>query len=124
MTTVTDIAQRILDENNYTVGDFGSLTNVEYLVKNAVDYVNLMADVNISFTPVAGSEDLTASDSEIITVKFATVLLLRAYHDRGPNTSVAGLAVTSLVGDPQYSFYSQALKLALDRLMGRSFEAV
>ena len=123
MTVVTTIAQRILDENNYTVADI-SLTNPEYVIKNAVDYVNAVAGTSISFTPAAGAASLTADDDEIVTVKFASVLLLRTYHDRGPNTSVAGLSVTSLIGDPQFTLFRELLNPLLRRLMGVAFEAV
>ena len=124
MTVVTTIAQRILDENNYTV-DTISLVNLEYVIDNAIDYVNLVAERSIAdLSGVAEAKSLTGTDGEIYAVKAATVLMLRAYCDRGPNTSVHGLSITSLTGDPQYTFYRDTLQLALARLTGRSFEAV
>ena len=123
MTDLLLAAQRILDENNYTTSDC-SLTNLEYIIKNAVDYINLAVGTSISFTPAAGAATLTATDSQIYTVKAATILMLRAYLDRGPNTSVAAISVSSLIGDPQYNFYTETLKQAIARLTGRSFEAV
>jgi len=47
MTTITNIAQRILDENNYTIEDV-TITNLEYLIQNAIDYVNLRAGTSIA----------------------------------------------------------------------------
>lgn len=119
MTTITDIAQRILDENNYTDP---STTIVEYLIKNAVDYINLMAGTSITFVPSAGSEDLTASDSEIMVVKTLTALMIRAYKDRGPQVSVAGFSAQAVVSDPQYRLFSQLVRRGINVLCGRSFE--
>ena len=121
MTTVTDIAQRMLTENKLTIGQI-PLLNTEYLVKNAVDYINLMAGTSISFTPVAGSEDLVASDNEIVVVKFATTLLIRAYFDRGPNVSVGGLSLSSVISDPQYAFYASQLSLMVEKLSQRDVD--
>jgi hypothetical protein len=119
MTTVTTIAQRILDENNYTTP---TTTITEYLIKNAVDYINMMAGTSISFTPAAGAASLTADDDEIVVTKSLSVLLLRAYHDRGPNAGIGGLSVTSLVGDPQYSVYLKMIDAGIAQLCGRSFK--
>jgi len=121
MTVVTDIAQRMLDENNYTVSDI-SLLNMEYLVKNAVDYVNMQAGTAITFVPVAGSENLSASDSEIVVVKALTTILLKAYFDRGPNVGISSLSVTAVASDAQYNAFLQIVNDGLMRLRGRSFE--
>ena len=48
MVTVTTIAQRLLDENNYTPGDHISTTNFEYLIDNAIDYINAEAGTSIA----------------------------------------------------------------------------
>jgi len=121
MTVVTDVAQRVLDENNYSVSDI-SLLNLEYLIRNAVDYVNMQAGTAIAFVPVAGSEDLNASDSEIIVVKALSVILLRAYVDRGPNVAISSLSVSTVANDPQYNVFMQIVNDGLMRLRGRSFE--
>jgi hypothetical protein len=111
----------MLDENNYTVSDI-SLLNMEYLVKNAVDYINLQAGTTITFIPSAGSENLSASDSEIVMVKALTTILLRAYVDRGPNVGISSLSVTTVASDPQYNIFMQLVNDGLMRLRGRSFE--
>ena len=121
MTVVTDIAQRMLDENNYTVSDI-SLLKMEYLIRNAVDYVNMQAGTSITFIPVAGSEDLNASDSEIVVVKALTTILLKAYVDRGPNVGISSLSVTAVASDAQYNAFMQIVNDGLMRLRGRSFE--
>ncbi len=112
MTTIVNIAQRILDENNYTESNI-SLVNLEYLIKNATDYINLMTEHSISFTPAAGVASLTATDAEIITTKFLTTLLLTERANRGPNASIQGLTVASLQTNPTYE---KMIDKALERL--------
>ena len=102
MTTISNIAQRILNENNYTINDC-SLVNTEYLVKKAVEHVNLKVGCSVSFVPSDGAQSLTATDAQLTCIQNLAALLLRAYMDRGPNTAIAGLSITSLTGDPQYS---------------------
>ena len=115
MTTITNIAQRILDENNYTTSDI-SIINLEYLIKNVCDEINSECGTSITFTPGSGTESLTATDAEIVAIKLGAVLYLRAYKDRGPNTAIASLSVSSLTNDPQYSFFSKRFEKALERL--------
>lgn len=100
MTTITNIAQRILDENGYTDP---STTVTEYLVKKAVEYVNLKTGGTVSFTPSGGTQSLTATDAQLTCIQNLSGLLLRAYNDKGPNMSVGGLSVSSLTSDPEYS---------------------
>ena len=102
MTTITNIAQRVLDENNYTTSDC-SLVNTEYLVKKAVDHVNLKTGSAISFVPSGGSQSLTATDAQLTCIQNLSGLFLRAYMDRGPNASIVGVSVTSLTNDPHFS---------------------
>lgn len=120
MTTIVTIAQRLLDENNYTVSDI-SLTNMEYLIKNAVDHINSETGRSISFTPSAGTASLIASDAEIVTTKNLSVLLLRSYVDRGPNTVISNLSVSAVTNDPQYNVFMQLINTEIMRLRGRSF---
>jgi len=115
MATIT--AQIILDENNYAVSDI-SLANMGYLIDNAINYTNLVCGTSIS-NLVAGSVTVTAGEAAV--VKTLSAMLLRAYVDRGPNASVGGLVVTSVIADPQYSLFQGLLKEGLDRLRGRSF---
>ena len=122
MVTVTNIATQILNENNYTTSDI-TATNLEYLIDNAIDYVNMETSTSIAdLSGSAGTKSIIGTESEIVTVKCATVLMLRAYKDRGPNTALGNLAVSSLISDPQYSFFTEMLKNSLNRLRGRSIE--
>ena len=122
MTTITNIAQRVLDENNYS--GTPSTVNTEYLIKNSVDYINMMAGTSISFTPSGGTQSLTASDSELMVVKTLAALMIRAYLDRGPNVSVSALNVTTVIADPQYRLFTKFVRDGISTLRGRSFERV
>lgn len=118
MVTVSNVAQRVLDENNYTGP---SKTIVEYLIDNAIDYVNLMASTSIA--DLAGSAEaksLTATEDQIIVVKTLSALMIRAYKDRGPNTAIAGLSVTSVLADPQYSLFKEIIDKGIQRLQASS----
>jgi hypothetical protein len=112
MTTITNIAQRILDENNYTTSDC-SLVNTEYLVKKAVEHVNLKIGSTISFTPSGGTQSLTATDAQLTCIQNLSGLLLRAYLDKGPNTGIAGVNISSITTDPHYSL---TLRLIEDQI--------
>jgi hypothetical protein len=118
-TTIASIAQRVLSENSYTTTDC-SLINTEYLIKKAVEHINLETGHAISFTPSGGTQSLTATDAELVAVQTLSGLLLRAYKDRGPNTNVSVLTVTSLITDPQYSLNMDMLTKQLRRLIGIS----
>jgi len=120
MTTVTNIGQRILDENDYSTP---SVDIVEYLVDNAIDYINMEAGTSIAeLSGVAETKSLTGTKSEIAVVKALSVLMLRAYKDRGPQVSVAGLNVAVTLSDPQYSLFTKMVNRGINRLRGRSFE--
>ena len=116
MTTIASIAQRILDENNYTTSDI-SLTNLEYIIDNVIDDVNAEAGTTIAdLSGSAASKSITGTDTEILTVKMGTIIMLRGYKDRGPNVGVGGLSVTTGVSDPQYDFYSKRYHQLVQRL--------
>ncbi len=123
MVTVSNIATQILNENNYTTGDITAI-NLEYLIDNAIDYVNMETSTSIADLSgaVAGSKSITGTEPEIVTVKFVTILMIRAYKDRGPNTVLSGMSITSLISDPQYAFYVDKIDRALNRLRGRSIK--
>lgn len=119
MVTISNIAQRVLDENNYVVDDDISVVNLEYLIDNAVDYVNLMTGRSIS--NVSGN-DLTADRDEIMLVKTLSALLIRAHLDRGPTLSVGGISVASVLADPQYNLFSKIIDQGVNMLRGRSWQ--
>ena len=119
MVTVENIAQRILDENSYTVSDI-SLTNLEYLIDNAIDTVNLRAGTTIAdLTGSAADKDIVGTESEVLVVKELTVLLIRAYKDRGPNVSIGELTASQVLADPQYDLFTKSVKEDIERLTQR-----
>ena len=118
MVTVSNIAQRVLDENNYATSDI-TTTKLEYLIDNVIDYVNLLTGRTISH--VSGN-NLTADYDEIMVVKTLSALMIRAYKDRGPQATAGGaLNIAVVVADPQYNLFTKLVNQAINRLRGRSF---
>jgi len=123
MVTISNIAQRILDENHYQASDIHAtaataITRVEYMVDNSIDYINLMAGTTISHV---SSNDLTADYDEIMVVKILSTLMIRAYLDRGPNASAGILNAAAVIADPQYQLFTKIVNRGINRLRGRSF---
>jgi len=115
-TTETTIAQKILDQNNYTVTDI-SLVNLEPLIDLAVNYVNLMSDTDIAaLTGGAGAKSLVGTKAENLAVQLISVMLIRAYKDRGPNVAIGGLSVSTIIADPQYDQHKAYIETALTKL--------
>lgn len=115
MTTLSNVAQRILDEHKYTSSDI-SLTNLEYLIDDVVDYVNLQAGLSISdLSGSAESKSLTATDGQILVIKWLANLTIRAYKEKGTQASLGGMSVTVIVNDLD-SQTSRMVVSALNRL--------
>jgi len=117
---VTITAAQMHNETGYDIDDI-TVVNLEYLIDNAIDYVNLHAGQSIS--DMAGSpKSVTVSDNQSIVLKPLIVLMMRSYVDKGPNAAVAAVSVTALTSDPQYRLQMQLWKSSLKRLIGSSFE--
>lgn len=113
-------AAQILDETSYTESDI-SATNLEYLIDNAIDYVNLEAGTSIS--SLSGSPgSVTVTNAQSVAVKALAKLMLRAYVDHGPYANVAAVGVSFVANDPQLKLEWKLINRALQRLRGRSFE--
>jgi len=109
-------AQIILDENNYVVADI-PLISLEGLIDNSIAYINLRTGLSLSFLSGApGSKSVTLNGNPAVLVKMLTTLMTKAFVDRGPNASVGGLSVTSVISDPQYSLYMKLIEMALTQL--------
>ena len=122
MVTIANVASRMLDETRYTAADI-SLTNLEYLIDNAIDYVNLQAGTSIAdLTGAAESKQYIGSEAQTVAMKACVNLLLRAYLEKGPVKSVGGLTVGPITTDPHYKVMSRFLAQAINKLRGRSFE--
>ena len=125
MATIT--AQILLDQNNWATTDIHAtsataLTRVEYLIDDAIDYINSQAGTSISnMSGAAGSKTLTVTAAQAPIIKQLAALLVRAYLDKGPNVSVGGLGVSAIVGDPQYKVAMMMVKTGIRRLRGASF---
>lgn len=103
-------AQIILDENNYTVTDI-SLINLEGVIDNSIGYINLRTGLSMSaLSGSAGSKTVSLTSAQAVLVKMLTTLMTKAFIDRGPNASVGGLSVTSVISDPQYSLYIKLIE--------------
>ena len=99
MATVT--AQNILDENNYTDVDI-TLTKIEALIDNAINYTNLKTGLTISnMEGSSGSKTVTVTNRQAPVIKAIASLYVRACVDHGPNASVDGLTVSTVSSDPQ-----------------------
>jgi len=122
MATVAAIAQRVLDENRYTTKDCGSLTILEYMIDNAIDYVNGMAGTSIAdLSGTAESKSITGSDTEILVVKMISALMIRARVDRGPSSNMGGISIAPVLADPQYNLTMKIINGMINNLRGRSF---
>lgn len=136
MTTITNIAQRILEENNFvvdassvnitaqnildenkwTINDV-TLANLEAIMGNTINYVNLEANTTIA--PMSGTSEskiATLSKPESLAVKLWTSLLVRAYKDKGPNAVVGSVSVATTINDPQYNLFTDIAQKAINRL--------
>jgi hypothetical protein len=118
VTTVANIAQRILSENGYALTDFENLTLtiLEYKIDDAIDWINLQAGLTIAdLSGDAESKSITGTDGQILAVKSLTNLMLRAYVEKG-DVSMAALTVTSVVNDPDYKVTMMMIEKAIERL--------
>lgn len=126
--TISTVAQRVLDENNYETADIHAtsltaLTRVEYMIDNVIDYVNLEIGSSIAdLSGSVGSKSLTCDEKYLPLIKLLSALMIRAYTDRGPNAAVSGLSVTSVLADPQYDLFTKVFERSINRLRTRSFK--
>jgi len=118
MTTISNIAQRILDENGYSLTDFSglTLTILEYKIDDAIDYINLQA--GLSMADLSGSPEsksITATDGQIVVVKWLTNLFLQAYKDKGTQVGIQGTNITQVVNNADFQVSTMITK-AIERL--------
>jgi len=126
MATIT--AQTLLDRNNWATTDIHAtavtaLTRVEYLIDDAIDYINGESGTSMSnMTGAAGSKTVTVTSAQAPIVRALAALLVRAYLDKGPNVSVGSMGVSAIVSDPEYKIHMMMIQTGISRLRGRSFE--
>jgi hypothetical protein len=118
LTTITSVAQRILDENGYTLTDFKNLTLtiLEYKIDDAIDYVNLHAGISIAdLTGSAETKSLVATEGQILVIKWLTNMMLRAYKEKGTQAGLGNLSLSYLVNDSD-THTSQLILKEIERL--------
>jgi len=116
-------AQQILDETGWAATDFGSKTNLEYLIDKAINYINGETGLSISnMTGAAGSKTVTVTSAQAPIIKAWTELLGRAYINKGPSASLSAISVTEVVSDPHYRIMVMMANQGINRLRGRSFQ--
>lgn len=135
MTTTTNIAQRVLNENGYMIDSSSvsitaqnildennwatsiiALDDLESLMNNAINYVNLEANTTIApMSGTSGSKTINLSRSESFAIKLLTALIVRAYRDQGA-TTISGLSVSSVIADPQYTLFTDLVNKAIMKL--------
>jgi len=122
MVTISNVAQQLLDENNYDTTDIHATaatakTRVEYLVDNAIDYINMKAGTSIvDLSGSAGSKSLVATEDEIVVIKALSALLIRAYLDKGPNVNVGGVSAIGVMSDPHFGLMTKMLDDSINSL--------
>jgi len=119
MTTISNIAQRILDENGLALTDFKNLTltHLEYKIDDAIDYVNLQTGLTIAdLSGTAESKSITGTAGQILAVKWLTNLMLKAYKEKGSQVGLGGLSVSYIVNDPDYKVSMLVIEKAIERL--------
>jgi len=117
MATIT--AQRILDENKWTISNI-TIANLEYLIDNAIDYINL--ETGLSISNLSGSPgSVTVTSAQAPVIKALSALLVRAYLEKGPQVGGGGINVTEISTDPHYKVMMMVIKRGINRLRGRSF---
>jgi hypothetical protein len=119
MTTIASIAQRILDENGYSLTDFSglTLTILEYKIDDAIDYVNAEAGTSIAaLTGTAETKSFTYTAPENLAVKGLVNLMLRAFKEKGEQVGISSLSVTYLQSDPDFRLSMQVVDRTIERL--------
>jgi hypothetical protein len=106
----TITAQSILTDSNYTTSDI-ALTTVEDWINNAIGYVNVRTQAGYPYlSGTSGSMTVSLPLTGSWIVKDLSILMVRAYVDRGPNISASGISINSITTDPQYKLYMQMIQ--------------
>ena len=98
---------------------------VEYMIDNAIDYVNLHAGTSIgNMTGVAGAKTVTVTSGQSAVIKPLCILMVKAYMEKGPSANVGDVNLAILLNDPRYALYHPMIREGVNRLRGRSFDRV
>lgn len=113
MATIASIAQRVLDETDYTADDM-TLTKLELCIDTCIDYVNLETGASIAYlSGTADTKSLTCDRKYMPVIKLLAALMIRASQDRGPEPELEGVSMRTVVADPQYKLFMQIIERSL-----------
>jgi hypothetical protein len=119
VTTITNIAQTILNENGYEVDDLSplTLTILENKIDDAIDYVNLMAGTSITeLDGTAGTKSFIYVKGENVPVKQLVNLMLKAYKEKGTQGGLGPLNVSYVQANPDYHLSWMLVEKSIERL--------
>lgn len=119
---------QILAQTDYVDTDIHAtdgIKRVEYMIEDAMDYVNLHAGTSIGpMTGVTPNKTVTVTGAQSAVLKPLIHLMIKAYMEKGPSANVGDVNITILLNDPRWALYKPMIKQGINRLMGRSFERV
>lgn len=110
-------AALVLSENNYIADTDITAINLEYLIDNAINYINMQANTSIAaLGGGAGTKTQNVDRNEATIIKSLSALMIKAYKDRSPNVSIGGISAATVLADPQYALHSDIIKAGISRL--------
>lgn len=118
-TTITSIATQVLNQNNYTTSQCSAI-NVEKIMNLAIEYINLIGDTDIAqIASPDGTKSLVGTKAENYCIQLVTAMMIRAYIDRGPSVNMATLNVATTINEPQYATFKSQIDDAIKKLRSR-----
>ncbi len=127
MTEIT--AAKVLGRYNYETTDFDpdedettSLTNVEYIIDDVIDFINAEAGTSMSnMAGVAGSKTVTVTGAQNAAIKMVLPVVLKETKYKTSVSSGLGPASMSESVGSQDRIFRDMFWRAISRLRGRSF---
>ena len=99
-----------------------SLTNVEYIIDDAIDFVNAEAGTSISnLAGVAGSKTVTLTAAQNAPIKLILSVMLKETKYKISTSSSLGPASASETVGGQDAIFRKMFWQSIGRLQGRSF---
>jgi len=122
-------AAKVLGRYNYETTDFDpdedettSLTNVEYIIDDVIDFINAEAGTSMSnMAGVAGSKTVTVTGAQNAAIKMVLPVVLKETKYKTSVSSVLGPASMSESVGSQDRIFRDMFWRAISRLRGRSF---
>jgi len=122
MVTVATIADRILKETGYEYSvvhstELTALTIVEYLIDDAIDYINAECGTAIAdLSGAAGTKSLVGEEDEVAAVKLLSKLYLKARQEKGESVGIGPLSATTTSSSSYLTVYGERLNMLLTKL--------